>query len=394
MGNLIPRWHKSINEIEEFHWKSLTREETIPFYQWSWLMALEKSESIALNKGWQPLHLCLWRSNQPIAIALLYLKFHSYGEFIFDHPFVRLAEELRLNYYPKLVGMSPLSPVEGYRFFIMPDEDESNITTLMLQIIDDFAIKNGILSCNFLYVDPKWIPLAEKSEYSIWLNQKSLWKAEGKKTFSDYLSAFNANQRRNIKRERKSIHDAGLNISTIHGDEIDLEIMQRMYELYARHCDLWGVWGSKYLSQSFFQELSKANYRNNLILFSAYKQNPKDPIAMSLCVKHEKMLWGRYWGSKEKIDCLHFELCYYTPIAWALENGIESFDPGAGGKHKGRRGFVNKPHTSMHRWYHKTMDELIKAWLPRANQLMLDEIQTLNNELPFNSDYPLLSITE
>ena len=114
---------------------------------------------------------------------------------------------------------------------------------------------------------------------------------------------------------------------------------------------------------------------------------------MSLCVKNKNMLWGRYWGSEKNIDNLHFEACYYSPIEWAIDNSIKFFDPGAGGRHKKRRGFIAKPNASLHRWYNLRMDSLIREWLPKANKLMLDQINATNNEVPFKIDDPKLSNT-
>ena len=390
MANLIARWHHSLKEIPEHHWRSLVGEQAMPFYRWEWLAALEDSASISIEQGWYPLHLAIWRADVPVAVAPLYLKGHSAGEFVFDQIFARLAGNLELSYYPKLLGMSPLSPVEGYRFYVAPEENEAELTTLMLQTIDSFASQNKILSCNFLYVDPQWRPLAEAAGCATWLNQQSLLYTDGLHNFSDYLNRFDANQRRNIKRERKAVNQAGLKILALTGQELDLKLLQRMYDFYEQHCARWGAWGSKYLSKSFFEALGKSPLRDQVVLFSAHRNNPKDPVAMSLCIQDGKRLWGRYWGSVEEINCLHFEVCYYSPIAWALEKGIQSFDPGAGGRHKHRRGFLAKPHASLHRWYDNRMDSMIREWLPQSNQLMIKEIKAANRESPFQIDLPLL----
>ncbi len=393
MTNLRVCWHKSIDEIKELDWQKLLGKPTIPFYEWKWLNALEKSGSVSNEKGWQPLHLSLWRKSSLIALAPLYLKNHSYGEFIFDHAFNRLAESLGLNYYPKLIGMSPFSPVEGYRFFIAPGEDQHELTFLIMNQIDSFALRNGILSCNFLYVDPTWCPLAKAVGYAAWFNQQSLWSSDGKKDFSEYLENFNANQRRNIRRERQAIKDIGLSISAFNGREIDKEMMQEMYNFYHNHCSRWGPWGSKYLSESFFQSLAEEKKRNQLVLFIAHDKSPREAIAMSLCITNGEKLWGRYWGSKEEINHLHFEVCYYSPIEWALAKGIHTFDPGAGGAHKRRRGFKATPTVSLHKWYDQRMDNLIRAWLPEVNKMMLHEIEASNNGLPFKIKPPQLSFS-
>ena len=140
MANLIARWHQSLNEIPEHHWEDLVGNHINPFFRWKWLSALETSNSICARQGWQPLHLVLWREETPIAVATLYLKAHSYGEFVFDQVFARLAEELSLNYYPKLIGMSPLSPVEGYRFFYAQNENTQELTNLMMETIDRLSL--------------------------------------------------------------------------------------------------------------------------------------------------------------------------------------------------------------------------------------------------------------
>ncbi len=393
MEKLIARWHKSITEIHEDDWNHLINNQSNPFYRWEWLCALERSGSISARNGWQPLHLIIWRDKYPVAVAPLYLKSHSYGEFIFDQVFANLASQLGINYYPKLLGMSPLSPVEGYRFFYAPNENAEELTALMMNIIDQFSIENGLASCNFLYVDQTWCSLAEATNCAKWINQSSIWRAEDSKNFSDYLGRFNSNQRRNIKRERKAVKDAGINVTALTNDSINKETMQIMHKFYEEHCARWGVWGSKYLSESFFEELAKPEQKNQIVLFSAHRENPEDPLAMSLCIKHQDMLWGRYWGSKAEIDYLHFEVCYYSPISWALEQGISRFDPGAGGSHKRRRGFIAQSNTSLHRWYDKRMDSLIKPWLEKVNKMMLDEIEAANNELPFKIERPKLSST-
>ncbi len=391
MVKIISRWYRSIKEIKKEDMTALLGKKVSPFLQWDWLAALEVSGSVAAKSGWQPSHLALWEGETLVAFAPLYIKGHSYGEFVFDHAFSQLANDLGLNYYPKLLGMSPLSPIEGYRFYFANQSDEIELTILMIKIIDEFALRNRIISCNFLYVDPAWRLVAEQAGCATWLNQMSLWTAGEQKNFSDYLARFNSNQRRNIKRERKSIRDKGLFVDTLHGPQIDLSVLRKMYGFYEQHCARWGVWGSKYLSESFFEMLAGPDLREKIIVFSAHSGNPDEPLGMSLCVTDSEMLWGRYWGSKQEIDCLHFELCYYAPIEWALQNGIKGFDPGAGGSHKRRRGFLAKPHASLHRWYDKRMNYYIRSWLPKANDLMIEEINAANSDLPFNGEQPPLS---
>ena len=383
---LRARWHRSLAEIPEAAWDGLTAAAGLPFYRWRWLEALERSGSIAPRQGWQPCHLSLWRQGELLAVAPLYLKGHSYGEFVFDQSFAQLAGQLGLRYYPKLLGMSPLSPVLGYRFFIAPAEDQAELTALLMELIDQFCGENQLLSCNFLYVDPQWRPLAEAAGCAAWLNQQSLWTNPGYDNFNDYLASFNANQRRNIKRERQSVAAAGLTVTAIAGEAISAALLLRMHDFYLDHCRRWGQWGSKYLTEEFFV-LAAQQLRQDLVLFSAHQSgaDPHNPLAMALCVRQGDQLWGRYWGSNLEQENLHFEVCYYAPIAWAISQGVRSFDPGAGGSHKRRRGFVARPHASLHRWYQPEFASLIQRWLPLANGQLLEEVEAINAELPFSA---------
>ncbi|MEN9878733.1 MAG: hypothetical protein RLZZ158_1772 [Cyanobacteriota bacterium] len=383
---LRARWHRSLAEIPEAAWDGLTAAAGLPFYRWRWLEALERSGSIAPRQGWQPCHLSLWRQGELLAVAPLYLKGHSYGEFVFDQSFAQLAGQLGLRYYPKLLGMSPLSPVLGYRFFIAPAEDQAELTALLMELIDQFCGENQLLSCNFLYVDPQWRPLAEAAGCAAWLNQQSLWTNPGYANFNDYLASFNANQRRNIKRERQSVAAAGLTVTAIAGEAISAALLLRMHDFYLDHCRRWGQWGSKYLTEEFFG-LAAQQLRQDLVLFSAHQSgaDPHNPLAMALCVRQGDQLWGRYWGSNLEQENLHFEVCYYAPIAWAISQGVRSFDPGAGGSHKRRRGFVARPHASLHRWYQPEFASLIQRWLPLANGQLLEEVEAINAELPFSA---------
>ena len=396
MAELEARWHRAMAELPEHQWQQLLddtwgpqqRHAARPFFSWRWLQQLEASGSIVPAQGWQPCHLALWRGEELVAVAPLYLKGHSMGEFVFDQAFARLAGELGLRYYPKLVGMSPLSPVEGYRFLIRAREDGAAVTALLLRLIDQFGQRHGLLSCNFLYVDPDWQPWVEAAGWHSWTNQQSAWLNPGFADFEAYLASFNANQRRNIRRERQAVAAAGLEVTALAGEAIPVALVDRMHDFYAQHCSRWGAWGSKYLTRAFFTAAA-TDLRQDLVLFSAHPRgaDPTEPCAMALCVHSGDALWGRYWGSDVELNHLHFEVCYYAPIAWAIEHGVRSFDPGAGGSHKRRRGFLAQPRTSLHRWWAPAFDEILTSWLPGANRQMAEEIAAINAELPFTAAY-------
>tara|TARA_Y100001968_G_scaffold123664_1_gene112670 strand:- start:30885 stop:32045 length:1161 start_codon:yes stop_codon:yes gene_type:complete len=386
MNDYKIKWNLSIDEIDEASWFSLTGKRGNVFLSWKWLSALEKSNTITREKGWQSIHLTISKENKIIGLAPLYIKNHSYGEFIFDHNFQRLAYSLRLNYFPKIIGMSPFSPIEGYQFFISEDEDREIVNSLLINTIDNFAQTNNILSTNFLYADKEWAKEIKKLGYNEWINIQSEWSSHRINTFDDYLLQFNSNQRRNIKKERKSIEKESIKIQALSGRNIKESDMNNMFKFYEKHCDRWGDWGSKYLTQSFFKELSKDGLRDNVVLFCALQKDMESPIAMSLCIKDRNNLYGRYWGSSKEVDNLHFETCYYSPISWGLNNGIKLFDPGAGGSHKARRGFKAKSISSLHRWYEINMNAYLKDFMQKSNKIMIEEISARNAQLPFKID--------
>ncbi|MFM6356487.1 MAG: GNAT family N-acetyltransferase [Planktothrix sp.] len=378
------RWINTVAEVPQTAWDALAQPLITPFFEWDWLHNIESSGSATGRTGWLPHHLTVWRDQQLVGIAPLYIKGHSRGEFVFDNQWADVAYQLGIEYYPKLLGMSPFTPAEGYRFLIAPGEDEVEITSLMVHSIDQFCIDNKISGCNFLYVDPEWKPMLEKLGFSPWLHHSYIWQNQGYQTFDDYLKGFNANQRRNIKRERKAVNQAGLQLQTHTGDEIPKAFFSQMYHFYASTCDKFGWWGSKYLTRKFFEQLHH-DYRHRVVFVAAYDgTNQHQPVGMSFCLTKSDRLYGRYWGSVQDIDCLHFDACYYSPIEWAINNGISIFDPGAGGRHKKRRGFPATPNYSLHRFYDQRLSKILQSYIGRINQMEQQEIDHINQDLPFS----------
>ncbi len=378
------RWIDRISDIPRDAWDALAQPLKTPFFEWDWLHNLEASKSATAQTGWQPIHLTVWQGADLVAAAPLYVKGHSYGEFVFDHQWADLANHLGLSYYPKLLGMSPFTPAVGYRFLIAPGEDDRAMTEVMMAAIDQFCDRNNILSCNFLYVDPDWKPLVERCGFTPWLHHNSVWHNQGFQTYDDYLKMFNANQRRNIKREMQAVTQTGLKMTTFTGEDISPDLMQRMYRFYSHHCEKFGWWGSKYLTKQFFEQLH-ADFRHRLLLVAAVtEEEPTKPVGMSFCVYKGDRLYGRYWGCFQEYDCLHFNACYYKPIEWGIAQGIQVFDPGAGGSHKKRRGFPATPHHSLHRFYDSKLGSILRNHLLQVNELEMQEIEAINHEMPFN----------
>ena len=382
-------WISKLAEIPQASWDALAMPLKTPFMEWDWLNNLETSGSATGKNGWLPHHLTVWRDKQLIACAPLYVKSHSYGEFVFDNQWADLAQRLGIQYYPKLMGMTPFTPTEGYRFLIADGEDEDELTGIMVSAIDHFCDRHNISGCNFLYVDPVWRDRMEQHGFSAWLHHSYIWQNQSYQNFDNYLGAFNANQRRNIKRERKAVETAGLLVKTLTGDEIPQAMFGQMYAFYENTCDKFGWWGSKYLTKRFFEQLHH-NYRDRVLFVAAYdKQDERQPMGMSFCLYKGDRMYGRYWGSLQEIDCLHFDACYYTPIEWAIDRGIQTFDPGAGGRHKKRRGFPATPNYSLHRFYNNRLAQILKSYIGQINEREQEEIDAVNEDLPFTKLPPL-----
>ncbi len=388
-------WIRHIQEVPQAAWDALALPLQTPFLEWTWLHTMEKSGSVGANTGWLPNHLTVWAGEggdgvgsgqrRLVAAAPLYLKGHSYGEFVFDQQWAELAQRLGVEYYPKLLGMAPFTPAEGYRFLIDPAVDEVAITTLMVNAIDQFCNRNQISGCHFLYADPAWQDSMVQLGFQRWLHHSYIWRNDGYQTFDDYLGSFNANQRRNIKRERKSLEKDNLRLEPIAADQVHRPLCSQMYHFYSDTCDKFGWWGSKYLTRKFFESLYP-DYCDRLVFFAAFREGDNHtPVGMSFCIRKGDRLYGRYWGSLEDYNHLHFNACYYRPIEWAIEQGIQQFDPGAGGRHKKRRGFPATPNHSLHRFYNSRLQAVLTHYISEINRLEQQEIDAINADLPLKS---------
>ncbi|CAB5087524.1 FIG110192: hypothetical protein [Olavius algarvensis associated proteobacterium Delta 3] len=376
-------WIRKIADIDQSQWDALAVPLDTPLLEWDWLSLMERSGSISPKNGWLPNHLVVRRGRKLAAAAPLYIKGHSAGEFVFDHAWADVAGQLEIPYYPKLVGMSPVTPAVGYRFLVAPGEDERGITQLMMRQIDKFCRRHGVSGCSFLFVDPAWRPLAESFGYLGWKHQSYLWRNPGFNGFDDYLARFNSNQRRNIKRERRALRDKGVRLVPFVADEIPKDFFSLIYRFYERTNDRYGPWGCKYLSESFFKGLYD-RYRHRLLFIAAYDtQSNGVPIGMSMLLWKGARLYGRYWGSFDEVPYLHFNTCFYDPINWAIANGVQEFDPGAGSPHKLRRGFEATPNFSLHRFFDLRLDRIFKTYIDDINRMEQEQIDDLNRQLPF-----------
>ena len=383
MNSYSAVWLRKIADVDPAQWDLLAEPLETPFLEWEWLYQMELSKSTTAETGWWPHHLTVWSDGQLVAAAPLYIKQHSSGEFVFDHVWADVADRLKISFYPKLVGMSPFTPMIGYRFLMAPGVDEVALTRYMVNEIEQFCRQYQISGCSFLFVDPQWRRLMIDCGFISWLHQSFTWQNKNYRSFEDYLAIFNSNQRHNIKRERRSIERNGITMKILEGDQIPMPYFSLIYSFYERTNDKFGPWGCKYLKRSFFNRLAD-KYRHRLVFVSALEaSNPDSPLGLSLLVRKRDRLFGRYWGCSKEIKYLHFDACYYSPIEWAIANGIDHFDPGMGGYHKIRRGFTAVHNFSLHRFFDHRLEQIMNAHIEEINRLEQEQIDELNAALPF-----------
>jgi predicted N-acyltransferase len=375
-------WKEAIDQVEAVEWDRLAKPLPTPFLEWEWLRQMEISGSISRRAGWMPRHLTVWRRKRLVAAAALYIKNSSVGEFVFDHVWADLARRIGVDYYPKLVGMSPVTPMEGYRFLMDPQEDPVEMTALMVEAIDRLCLEYRLSGCHFLFADPGWVPSLNRHRFLKWQHQYFAWHNPGFIRFDDYLAEFKSNQRRNIKRERRRLAAAGIRLRTLRGEAISRQDLATAYHFYADTNARFGPWGCKYLNKAFFLGLH-GRFRQRLLLVTAEREDDEGrPVGISFLVTKGDRLYGRYWGSSGDIANLHFNACYYEPIRWAIHHNLKRFDPGIGGDHKIRRGFLSIPSVSLHRFYDPHMQRIVQHVIGDVNRLELDQIARVNAAVP------------
>jgi predicted N-acyltransferase len=285
-----------------------------------------------------------------------------------------------MPWYPKLVGMSPATPSVGWQVLVAPTEDAQELTAHWIDEAVTLAKRLGAVSLQFNFTDPAWSdPLP--GPFHRWSHQNFLWTNDGFATFDDYLAAFDKNQRRNIKRERASMETQGLTLKLSSGDEIPTSWFPLMGELYDRTNSQFGPYAARFLEPEFFEGLEAI--RPILTLAATFEGDDPTPLALGFLLRKGPTLVGRYWGESRHVNDLYFNICYYRPIEWAIANGIQSFDPGAGSELKVRRGFRSQRNVSLHRFFDASAGKLFAANIERFNRREEETIEALNQAIPF-----------
>jgi predicted N-acyltransferase len=340
---LEARFLSSITQIASADWNRLSGID-YPFLRHEFLSALEQSGSSDADSGWQPCHLTLYRDNALIALMPLYLKSHSYGEYVFDWSWADAWRQHGLDYYPKLVTAIPFTPATGPRLCMAAEESRPQLLKAMLGAVEQFANQRQLSSWHLLFPEREDAEVLAGQGTSLRLSSQFHWFNRGYSQFDDFLASFNSRKRKNLRRERRRVAEQGISLQRREGTAItttDWENFYRFYQTtYAKRSGHGG-----YLNREFFQQIGTA-MPEHCVMIMAYLDGAA--IAGSLCFRSSDTLYGRYWGCDEELDCLHFEACYYQGIDYCIEHGLQRFDPGAQGEHKIQRGFEPVPTWSNH----------------------------------------------
>ncbi len=377
---LLAKVHRSLAEIPRDEWDALTGHLPTPVFDWAWLNLLETAGGLDSRHGWTPLHLALWNGSELMAAAPLYARDHSWGDFVYDFAFADAAQRMGVGWYPKLVGMCPATPSTGWRVFVRPGEDEGELETRWFDEACRLAQSIGASSLQANFTEPEWSDTLP-GPWRRWSHQNFLWTNRDRADFDDYLAEFDKNQRRNIKRERKSLTDQGLSLRLVSGEEIPEEWFALMGQLYDKTNDQFGPWAARFLEPPFWRQLGSIRH---LLSFSAtFREHEKLPVALGFLLGKNGRLVGRYWGEREHFMDQYFNVCYYGPIEEVIRRGWRDFDPGAGSELKVRRGFASHRNVSLHRFFDERADQLFAANIARFNRQEEAHIAALNAAVPF-----------
>ncbi|MDC0457256.1 GNAT family N-acetyltransferase [Alphaproteobacteria bacterium] len=366
----------SLNNIDKNQWNELNTCNH-PFTSYDFLNALEISHSVSSKTGWTPKHILVKTDDNTIVGASPnYLKMHSYGEYIFDHSWANAFENAGGQYYPKLLSAIPFTPATGPRILLNPkNKDNEKILKLIIDTYEQLVKNNKLSSAHINFITKK---LSNKLNERNWIKREGLqfhWHNKEYKSFDDFLDKLKSTKRKAIKKERKKINEYGLTIKRITGDDLNSEVWDAFYEFYLSTIDK--KWGGAYLTKEFFYLINQ-NMKNNILLVIAKKSN--EIIAGALNFIGQNTLYGRNWGAKLEIPFLHFELCYYQAIEYAIENKIKIVEAGAQGHHKIQRGYVATPIYSSHYIQNSSFDKAIRSFVKMEAKEINKQIEIINQQ--------------
>ena len=353
-----------------------------PFFDFEFLRALERSGSVGERSGWSPTYLLCVQDGRLMGAFPVYLKTDSYGEYIFDWDWAHAYHENGVPYYPKLVAAVPFTPATGPRLLIGRDVNGAlgPVKGALLGAAREFGDERGVSSSHALFVPKLDLSVFEEDGFAVRHSLQFHWHNRGYGSFDDYLGALESKRRRQISRERRQLANENLIIERLTGDDLRPEHAKMMHRFYLSTFDR--KWGFPYLTEDFFDEVFQT-MKDRLLFVLAQDASTGRPIAGTLNFFKGASLYGRYWGSLEERRNLHFELCYYQTIEFAIERGIALFEAGAQGEHKLARGFLPTVTYSAHEIRHPVFRQAIERYIAEEREYIAHSVELYADHDPY-----------
>lgn len=369
----------SIKHISLADWHKLNPS-ACPFLDYEFFKALEDSNSVSIASGWQPHHMTITDSQDVMAIMPLYIKQHSWGEYVFDWDWAQAYDRNNLPYYPKLVATIPFTPLTTNKLF------SSNLMFGdICKTLIEHCQKNALNSWHILFTNEKESPALLKLPDDVYQRNtvQFHWFNKGYQSFDDFLDTFTSRKRKNTRKERLSISQQNLQIKRFTGSEITEKELDYFYLTYQITYLKKGH--QPHLTYEFFKQIFTHFAENMLLIIASFENNY---VACALFFFDDSSLYGRYWGCSEQFKNLHFELCYYQGIIFAIEHDLQCFNPGTQGEHKIQRGFEPVFTHSYHWIKHPAFKAAIKDFCHFEQQHMKKYHKQCQQALPFKKIAP------
>ena len=372
--------HETLSEISAADWDAVAAPEQAtgrprdPFTTHRFLAALEDSRSTGSGSGWQPRPLALRDGGRLLAVTPLYVKSHSQGEYIFDHGWADALERAGGRYYPKLQIAVPFTPATGRRF-LGPDDHRMTLWQAAIGI----TAQNRLSSLHATFCTPDEAEALTGVDGTLHrVTQQFHWENRGYATFDDFLGDLSSRKRKMIRKERETAQARGLTIRALTGDQIEPQHWDAFWAFYQDTGSR--KWGTPYLTRKAFARFHET-MRGDMLLVLAFSGDR--PVAGALNFIGRDTLYGRYWGCIEDHPCLHFELCYYQAIDWAIANGLRRVEAGAQGEHKLARGYLPVEVHSIHWIADPSFRTAVDRYLQAERRAVGEEIEVLTAFGPF-----------
>jgi uncharacterized protein len=372
--------HASIKEIEAAAWDACAGD-TNPTVSHVFLNALEESGSATARSGWGPQHLSFTgRDGRLVGVVPMYLKSHSYGEYVFDWGWADAYERTGRRYYPKLLAAVPFTPVPGPRLLVAPDAPAETRSHLIAGMVE-LARQRQLSSLHVNYPQAEDFAAFAEAGFLSRVGQQFHWANDGYRDFDDYLAALNSRKRKAVKKERREALEGGIEIEALTGADLTAKVWDAFFRLYLATTDR--KWGSAYLTRRFFTLLGE-RMPDKVVLVMA--RRGADYIAGAFNILGRDTLYGRNWGAGREYRFLHFECCYYQAIEFAISRGLQRVEAGAQGPHKLQRGYLPVPTYSAHWIPDPGFRRAVASFLAREREMVEEKIERLAEFSPFRHE--------